>query len=394
MANKIPVVVVGGSANALGVLRSLSHCELTLLCDSKQAPAWHSRHAHSRMLVADTRGASVVDDLLRLAASRQWPHRPVLLMTEEKTVVHVSASRERLEVLYEFLLCPEPLLSELQSKAGFQRLAHEARAPVPMGVVLESSKDLNKVQALKFPCVFKPLEQDATYSAQFKKAYKVASPQEVASLYLKIEPVMSRMIVQEWLEGEDSDIYFCLGFYDSSSRLIGSTFTGRKVRSWPLQVGGTASCTAAPESAEVLTRLTNDFVHSIGYVGQIGMEFKKDAKRGGFFMIEPTVGRTDYQHEIAPLSGSNILSMMVAWLAAQEVPGCRQPKAVIWYDEIADAKAIANGARTNLFLTRPRVAAVWRAKDPMPSLVDLARRAANRLRKFITRSQSTPVRRS
>ncbi len=30
MTTKTPVVVTGGSANALGVLRSLSHCDLTL----------------------------------------------------------------------------------------------------------------------------------------------------------------------------------------------------------------------------------------------------------------------------------------------------------------------------------------------------------------------------
>lgn len=382
MTSPTPVVVTGGSANALGVLRSLPQCDLTLLCDSTQAPAWHSRHGR-KVLVTDTRAASVVDDLLALAARRPPGERPVLILTEEKTVVHVSQARERLAPHYRFQLCEAAMLADLQSKAGFQRLAQQAGAPVPRGAVLRSAADLPATHALQYPCVFKPLEQDARYAARFKKAYKVASADEVAALYREIEPVMPQMIVQEWLEGEDSDIYFCLGFWDERSQLVGQAFAGRKLRSWPPQVGGTASCTSAPEAAAELTRLTSAFAQAIGYSGQMGMEFKLDARRGGFYMIEPTVGRTDYQHEIATLSGCNVLAMMVAGLRHAPVPGCGPARTCIWYDEVADAKALAAGASDLVLRERPRVAAVWRANDPMPTLADLAQRAAGRLRRLL-----------
>lgn len=382
MTSKTPVVVTGGSANALGVLRSLTHCDLTLLCDNTQAPAWHSRHGR-KVKVADTRAATVVDDLLALADHFPPGKRPVLILTEEKTVVHVSQARERLAPHFRFLLCEEPTLSALQSKEGFQRLALAANAPVPQGAVLRSATDLPAIRDLRYPCVFKPLEQDAAYAARFKKAYKVGSADEVASLYRDIEPVMPQMIVQEWLEGEDSDIYFCLGFWDADSNLVGESFTGRKVRSWPLQVGGTASCTAAPEAADELTRLTCAFARATGYVGQMGMEFKHDARRGGYYMVEPTVGRTDYQHEIATLSGCNVLDMMVAHLAGTPVRPCGPSKAVLWYDEVSDAKALAAGAPDRHFRDRRRVAAVWRPQDPLPTLADLAQRASGKLRRLL-----------
>lgn len=382
MSSRTPVVVTGGSANALGVLRSLKHCDLTLLCDSEHAPAWHSRHGR-KVKVADTRSATVVDDLLALAA--QWPvgRQPVLILTEEKTVVHVGMARDRLAPHYRFLLSPQTLLCDLQSKAGFQRLALQAGAPIPQGVVLNSTADLYNIRELRYPCVLKPLEQDADYAARFKKAYKVASADEAATLYREIEPVMPCMIVQEWLEGEDSDIYFCLGFWDATSNLVGEAFTGRKVRSWPLQVGGTASCTSAPEVARELVGLTCAFAKAIGYVGQMGMEFKHDARRGGFYMVEPTVGRTDYQHEIATLSGCNVLDMMVAHVAGTPVGRSGPAKTVLWYDEVSDAKALAAGAPDRLFRNRPRMAAVWRLQDPMPTLADLARRASGKLRRLV-----------
>jgi predicted ATP-grasp superfamily ATP-dependent carboligase len=332
------------------------------------------------VLATNTRAPSVVDDLLALATQSSAPMRPVLILTEEKTVVEVSKARTRLAPHYRFILSPEPLLSDLQSKAGFQKLAATVDAPVPRGVVLQSSSDLEAIDQLVYPCVLKPLEQDAAYGERFKKAYKVPSPDAAKALYREIEPVMSRMIVQEWLEGADSDIYFCLGFWDERSRLVGEAFVGRKLRSWPLQVGGTASCTSAPEAAMELTRLTDAFVKATGFVGQMGMEFKRDTKRGGFYMIEPTVGRTDYQHEIATLAGTNILAMMVAHLAEQAIPSSGLTRQVIWYDEVADALALAAGAPDDGLTGHRRVAAVWRLEDPMPTLVSLRRRLLQKLK--------------
>ena len=58
--------------------------------------------------------------------------------------------------------------------------------------------------------------------------------------------------------------------------------------------------------ADELTLLTNRFFSGVGFVGLCSMEFKRDARTNQFYMIEPTVGRTDYQEEIASLNGVNI----------------------------------------------------------------------------------------
>lgn len=382
MMPKTKVLVVGGSANALGVLRSLVHCELYLLCDSELAPAWHSRWGQ-KFRSNDTKAPTVVEELLALTGQFGGT-KPVLLLTEEKTVVQVSAARTQLAPYYQFLFCEQAMLLALQSKSGFQQLATQVGAAIPRGRILNQLSDLSLIHDLTYPCVFKPLEQNEAYSKAFKKAYKVQSVEEVESLYPAIAQVMPQMIVQEWLEGADSDIYFCLAYLDAAGQLV-SSFTGRKLRSWPLQVGGTASCTAAPEAAAELTEKTLQFCQAIGYVGQIGMEFKFDAHRGGFYMIEPTVGRTDYQHEIATLAGHNVLAKMVdslAGISSNETASQNivYPNNVVWYDEIADANALANGGANSLCLDYRRVAAVWRWSDPMPGLVSLWRRVK---RKFL-----------
>jgi len=364
--NHLHIVVTGGGINALGVLRALSKYKLTLLCDDKSKPAWKSRYGY-KVLTSNTKEVDFINDLIAYGKkTTQQSNRPILLITEEKTVLNVSLLREQLEPYFILNLVEHSLLVRLQSKEGFQQIAESIQSPVPRAVVLKSDSEIEQLDKLQFPCVFKPLEQNEKYGQQFKKAYKVNSKDEVKRLYNVICNVEPHMIVQEWLEGPDSQIYFCLAYCNLQHEIV-SCFTGRKIRSWPIQVGGTASCTSAPEVEAELLQFTQDFVRKCSYVGLIGMEFKFDIERKKFFMIEPTVGRTDMQHEIAFLSGQNYLEKMVLFINNQKIPkSVKKLEPVIWFEETADANAIANGAPTTLYNNRRKISATFRWYDPMP----------------------------
>lgn len=376
MKQAIDLVITGGSANALGALRSLGpHYRCLLLCQSAQDRAYHSRFGQ-RQLVTNTRTEQIVDDLLKLGPS--FERKPVLLLTEEKTVLYVSQHRDKLQTYYQFLLPAHSQVVALQSKAEFQQLAEQHQAPIPKAVVLNQAGGLAQLSNLTFPCVFKPLEQNEAYSRAFKKAYKVQSAAEVEQLYQQIAPIMPDMIVQEWIQGRDSDIYFCLAFFDPQSQLV-SSFTGRKLRSWPLNIGGTASCTGAPEAHAELSRLTADFARAIGYQGLIGVEFKFDASRQGYYLIEPTVGRTDYQHEIATLSGHNLLLDMARYFDGKPPVAKTSSILSVWRDPIADAQALSHGADPTEPAGARRYDAVFRWQDPGPQLADYWQRLTHRL---------------
>jgi hypothetical protein len=57
---------------------------------------------------------------------------------------------------------------------------------------------------------------------------------------------------------------------------------------------------------EELTQLTRQFTERVGYKGIGSLEFKRDRRSGRLLIIEPTVGRIDWQEEIATLCGVNI----------------------------------------------------------------------------------------
>ncbi len=360
----IDVVIVGGSANALGILRTLApHTNCLVLCDNKNAPAYKSRFG-VKHLIANTKTIDVITALENL--SMHFKSSPVLLLSEEKTVEHVSLHRNRLLPFYRFNMPLHQQIIDLQSKIEFQKLAENYHAPIPKALAIKQSCDFFNVERLSFPCVFKPLYQDAAYSMQFKKAYKVESIEQVNNLYLQIQPVMPDMLIQEWINGQDSDIYFCLAYFDDNSKLV-ADFCGRKLRSWPLNIGGTASCTNAPEKHEQLSEITATFAKDIGYSGLMGMEYKFDSQRQKFYMIEPTVARTDYQHEIATLSGHNLLLQIYSHLCNEVIP--QYPlkiESTIWRDEIADANALAHGGNPAEPLNAKAYCAIKRWNDPWP----------------------------
>ena len=92
--------------------------------------------------------------------------------------------------------------------------------------------------------------------------------------------------------------------YISAAGKLLASFTGRKIRQWRPLSGGTAS--AEPAYNEFLTELTYNFFTKAGFWGIGSMEYKQHERTGKFYMIEPTVCRTDFQEGVAIANGVNI----------------------------------------------------------------------------------------
>lgn len=383
MAATTPAVVLGAGINGLGVARSLARANVPvwLLDADAKRPEMQTRAANS-VTLASLHGETLVEELVRVAAAQFAGSRPVLLLTQEESVKTISHHRDRLAALYRFSLPSIELVDALLHKQGFQHLAEKLGSPIPPLVHVRTLADLPAIESLRYPVVIKPGERSAQYSRQFKKAYRVEHPAAGAELIRRILPVMDDIVVQEWIEGPDANIYFCLQSLDRQGAVVGS-FTGRKIRSWPPQVGGTASCVAAPEAHEELSALTEQFFKSAGVIGMASMEYKRDSRSGEFRMVEPTVGRTDYQEEVATLNGVNLPH--AAWCAELGLPfptPSAGKRPVVWRVRSED---IQSAAAQDQPLKRGyprggRVAdALWRWDDPMPAMVQNLRRVSSAL---------------
>lgn len=391
-----PAVVVGAGINGLGVARSLARAYVpTWLLDSDpQRPEMHTRAAKP-VAIATTHDEALVDELVRLGNTQFAGTRPVLLLTQEASVRHVSRHRDRLSPLYRFSLPAPDVVEALQHKYGFQQLAEQFDAPIPRLLRVRVSDELPALEMLHYPVVVKPGERNDDYARQFKKAYRVESAAEAIALVRRILPVMPDVVVQEWTEGPDSNIYFCLQYIAGDRRPIAS-FTGRKIRSWPPQVGGTASCAPAPAAHAELSKLTADFFRSVGVVGIAAMEYKRDARTGEFRMVEPTIGRTDYQAEVATLNGVNLPCAAYCAEIGQPFVSTAPQRSLAWrlrYDD--ERSAIAQGQRLGSGFENHDgiVDALWRWSDPEPYWIQHVQRVRNAMRSRVSKMmlRSQPV---
>jgi D-aspartate ligase len=326
------VVGAGEHCGGLGVVRSLGQAGVPVIVVDPEpsAPAMHSRFAR-RAMVAARSGPALIKDLLDLRATTA--HKPVLFLTSDDAALTVSKYRADLEASYYFRLPTHERLTALMDKIGFQKLAETHQFAMPRSLTIERVEDFSQLSQLRFPCVLKPsVKTDAFFQKNsFGRGYKVATSLEAETIGRLILPLVPALVAQEWIAGDEDQIYFCLQYRGNDGPI--SSFTGRKLTIWPPDVGTTASCTGAPAEHAQLAALTEKFFAAVSFVGMGGIEFKRDPRSGQFLMIEPTAGRVDWQEEVATLHGINIPLAAYLYETGFGVPETTQaPGSIVWQD--------------------------------------------------------------
>jgi predicted ATP-grasp superfamily ATP-dependent carboligase len=359
---RVAAVVVGGGLNGLGVVRSLAGHGIPIVAVDTQASAaalW-SRYARPR-LIRSLSGREFVEDMLRLGESFNQP--PVLLLTDEQAVHAVSENRDELSKSFRFRLPVDENVKLLSSKASFHDFSLQHDFPVPRSVILESKADINRLEKLRFPCVLKPVDKRSVLNGFKERAIRVDSQAEARAHADVMLSTPGAIIAQEWIEGPESNIYFTL-LYRGADGEIASMFTGRKLSCHPHDVGSTATCVAAPEAREILEEMTLAFAARAGMDGMGSMEYKWDDVHQRFVMIEPTVGRTDWQEEIATLCGVNI--PLAAYRHELGLPAL--PEALTYAPAAWCATIVDSPPRDLLPVHTKRFDGFFRWNDPMPAV--------------------------
>jgi predicted ATP-grasp superfamily ATP-dependent carboligase len=363
-------VVVGAALNGLGVVRSLARGGVpTIVMDTtyRRAAMW-SRFAQP-VIVEKLYGRKLVDGLMAL--QRGLDHRPVLLLADEMAVHTVSEHHEELKRAYQFQFPSRETVKVLENKARFHEFAEWHGLPVPRSIVISSVSDLQRLCDLRFPVIIKPANKRLVYLRRTQRLHMPADFEEARELCYTLLQTAGEFVVQEWIEGPTSSICFCL-FYRGADRARTIYFSGRKILSHPPKAGSTAVCIAAPEIAEQLESFTAAFLELCDYRGLGSLEFKWDPTRRTFVVIEPTVGRTDWQEEVATLNGANI-----PLFAYRDLTGLSNDQPLLPPQPVAWRESWHRwSGRSALQADLPLYDGYWRLGDPLPSLAHYATEAA------------------
>jgi len=260
-----------------------------------------------KIVQADTKSNELADKLIAIAG--MFEEKPLLIPSQDNSVLIVSRNRKRLEPFYKIALPSEDTVEMLMDKPSFYQFAIKENLPVAKYYLVS-----NKVEAeeaadkLNFPCIIKPPMRYPSWEGNTNiKAYKVYDRDEFIETYEMCADWADVLMAQEWIEGTDVDLYSCNCYFNNNNESLVS-FIAKKLRQYPPVTGNTSlgvECRADEVRDISLDMFKRVNYHGLGYV-----EMKRDVNTGKYYIIEPNIGRPTGRSAIAEAGGVELLYTM------------------------------------------------------------------------------------
>jgi predicted ATP-grasp superfamily ATP-dependent carboligase len=342
-------VVVGLCAHGLAIVRSLARrgVRVHALEARPFVPGVRTRLAQVH-LVGDINGPALVDHLRELRPRLDGPGKPVLLLANDNMVRQVAERISELQGLYALSWAASaPTVLELLSKANLEARCAKVGADYPQSVLLRGPEELAAVQErIGLPCIVKPVRPLSPF-----KVRRVADARELEELVSRFESALP-FLVQQWVPGDDRSLRFCALYLDRGE--VRARFEGRKLRSFPPALGGATAADACPD--DTVYRETLRFFSGLGLSGPVSLEVKLGPD-GRPWVIEPTVGRTDYWLPVCTANGVDLPWIEYLHQAKEPVPASAATDEAIWLDTERDPLSVLTcaGAWTRALVRGKRV---------------------------------------
>ncbi|MFB0936269.1 MAG: hypothetical protein QMB52_10900 [Propionivibrio sp.] len=282
--NRPPAVVVGACGHGLTLIRALATDNIPIIALDKDPdlPGTHTRLAHV-FFVADINGSGLIEALADLGQRIVCPQKPVLFLTNDNMVRIVAGNWEKISDYFHlsWAHCRNDIASLLE-KGNLEAYCLKQGVLYPPSHLIYSEADIDTAMALAGPvAIIKPSKPLANF--------KTALPKSRLDYEKLIRQYPSDLpfLVQKFIPGDDTSIHFCALYLDHGE--IIARFDGRKLRSRPM---GHTTIAESFREDEVFQQ-TKRFFAGLTLSGPVSVEFKRDANND-YWVIEPTVGRTDF----------------------------------------------------------------------------------------------------
>lgn len=266
----------------------------------------------------DSSTPALVDRLLEFARSQ--PCRPILFFEADDEVELISEERDRLAQGFRFILPPHELVRDLLDKERFRDLAVRERLPVPPSKILSPLVESPPTDlGLAYPLVLKPVPyRDKSWYRMIavSKVLRIEEPQALSALWDRLAATGLRFLAQEIISGPETRIASYHVYVDSRGKVRGE-FTGRKVRTFPLEFGRTTALETTDDPE--LVRLGREIVERLRWQGVAKLDFKRDSQ-GRPWLLEVNPRFSLWMH-VGAMAGVNLPALMYADLTGRP----RQP---------------------------------------------------------------------
>jgi len=268
-----------------------------------------------RVVCTERDDAALLGGLAGLAT----PARPVLIPATDRAVDVVARHAAALSSSFRIADPEGTSVARALDKAPFALHVEAHGIPAPRTRRVETLEDLRRAAgALSPPYVLKPDRKDDRWMAW--TGVKVLLAEDATALERTWERARAgsdRFVVQEWIDGGDSQMYSYYAFVAENGRTLAEC-VGHKIRQWPRRTGsGTLSeIREDPEVVEV----GRDLLAGLAHRGFATVNMKRAETTGRLYVIEANLGRPGMGMFVAEASG-----LEMTWLAYRSMAGLPLP---------------------------------------------------------------------
>lgn len=323
-------VVVGACGHGLAITRALSRAGVPVIVleSNRSLPGAYSRYGRIRW-VPEVSGPGLLDALCELSRERDAGERLILFVTNDTMVREVGLQLNHLppNIVLSWGSAVSQVL-HLLDKTSLARHCQKAGLNYPRTELIGSPHDAEAAFSnIGLPMIIKP--------SRPLSGFKTFLPRTLEELgaFIDLHSADLPFIAQRWIPGDDTTLYFVAQY-----RVRGQatqSFVGRKLRSRPM--GHTT--VAEPTRDANLIEVADRFFAELDFAGPVSLELKRDPD-GTWWVIEPTVGRTDFWVGLCIANGVNLPMLEFADQAGFEWRANGGPRAAVWFNEDRDPLAL------------------------------------------------------
>ena len=321
---------MGLCAHGLAIARSLHAANVQVIAfeANKALPGTRTRRAHIHY-VPDINGPALVDSLLEFAAAKAFDTPPVLFLTNDRMIETVGMHAQRLAGKYRLSWSDSrTALLPLLRKDRIEGRCAETGLNYPQTRLISNLAELAPAASgMRFPLIAKPTKPISPI-----KTLVIESAQSLEEAGKKLATSLP-VILQEFIAGDDRSIRFG-ALYLKNGALV-ARFEGRKLRSRPM--GHTTIAVA--ERNDAIHELAMRFFAGLNLSGPVSLELKRGPD-GAEWVIEPTVGRTDFWVGLCIANGVDLPLIEYRSEIGQRIDPIAQRDTHIWINGERDPGAL------------------------------------------------------
>lgn len=229
----------------------------------------------------------------------------LLIPSNDDYVRLMQENQEYLKKYYYFHTFSIDLLNDLLVKDRFYQKYAKENIPKTYIYDINSKLDLKKVNKLNYNLILKPGNGIDYHKYEFEnqaKVYKIKNEGELIDVInqIKVSGYQGNLILQEYIEGDDSCLFDCIVYCDKAGKVKLMTFAQIALQEHtPTGIG---NCTVLVNgyneyghTDELISKLKG-FIESLNYHGICEIDLKYDQKDNKFKILEinPRQARSSY----------------------------------------------------------------------------------------------------